>query len=87
VTRIVLTIDRTQPRRERSHVEIEDANDEMLAVADELHETLTKGTRPPLQGLYELVAQAFGTTREDAKKRLIFAAYGGVGEPLVERCK
>lgn len=48
----------------------------MLGVAEDLVETLTTGERPPLKGLYELCARAFGTTREDAKERIQAAAYG-----------
>jgi hypothetical protein len=87
MTRIVLTIDRTHPRRHRSHYEIEEANDEMVAVAEELLVTLSKGTRPPLQGLYELCAKAFGTTREDAKQRLTAAIYTNDRPQLLEQLK
>ena len=54
---------------------------EMLDVAEDLLHTLTTGERPPLKGFYELCALAFGTTREDAKKRLLGASYGKRGEP------
>lgn len=50
--------------------------DDMLAVAEDLLTTLTTGERPPLKGFYELCAQAFGTTRAIAKKKLIAAMYG-----------
>jgi hypothetical protein len=48
----------------------------MLAVAEDLLHTLTTGDRPPLKGLDELCAKAFGTTRDDAKDRLLAAMYG-----------
>ena len=34
------------------------------------------------RGLYDLVALAFGTSREDSKKRLLAAMYGGRGTPV-----
>jgi len=48
----------------------------MLESAEDLLHTLTTGERPPPKGLYELCAKAFGTTREDAKERMVAAAYG-----------
>jgi hypothetical protein len=53
----------------------------MIEVAEELLETMSTGERPPLKGLYEWVALAFGTTREDAKLRLCGAAYGKADTP------
>lgn len=54
----------------------------MLDAAESLHHTLLTGERPPLKGLYEMCGLAFGTTREEAKKRLMGAAYGKSGGPL-----
>lgn len=55
---------------------------EMLNAADDLIYTITHGERPLITNFYDLCAAAFGTTREDAKKRVIAAAYGKRGEPL-----
>ena len=49
---------------------------EMLDAAEDLLETLTTGERPPLKGLYDLCATAFSTSRDDAKERIVAAAYG-----------
>ena len=54
---------------------------EMLAAAEDLLHTLMTGQRVPPAGLYELCATAFGTTRDDAKERLLGAMYGKHGEP------
>lgn len=54
----------------------------MLDAAEDLVHTLTTGERPPLKGLYELCALAFGTTREDAKKRMLAAIYGKRGKAV-----
>ena len=73
--RIHLVIERTDGRRS----EIETGNHvtrDMLDVAEDLLHTLTTGDRSPLKGLYELCAKAFGTTRDDAKDRLLAAMYG-----------
>lgn len=76
--RIHLVVERADGRR--SEIETGDQiTEDMQAVAEDLLHTLTTGERPPLQGLYELCALAFGTTREDAKKRLLGAAYGQKG--------
>ena len=73
--RIHLVVERADGRR--SEIETGDqVTEDMLTVAEDLLHTLTTGDRPPLRGLYELCAKAFGTTREDAKARLIAAMYG-----------
>ena len=79
-TRIHLIV--TRPDGHRSDIKIsgDPVTAEMLAVAEELLHTLTTGERPPLKGLYEWCALAFGTTRDDAKKRLVGAAYGKRGK-------
>ena len=51
----------------------------MLAAAEDLLHTLISGERVPPEGLYDLCATAFGTTRDDAKERLIGAMYGKRG--------
>ena len=73
--RIHLVIEREDGRRSEITTGAQ-VTDDMLAVAEDLLHTLTTGDRPPLRGLYELCAKAFGTTREDAKERLFAAAYG-----------
>ncbi len=53
---------------------------EMLDVAEELVHVLTTGERLPpkvFEGLYDLCATAFGTSRDEAKRRLMLAMYGG----------
>lgn len=74
----------TRPDGHRSDIKIggDPVTSEMLAVAEELLHTLTTGERPPPEGLYELCALAFGTTRADAKKRLIGATYGKRGKAV-----
>lgn len=73
--RIHLIVER--PDGSRSELEaVAQVTEDMLAVADELLVTLTTGQRPPLKGLYDLCAKAFGTTHHDAKERLLAAMYG-----------
>jgi hypothetical protein len=48
----------------------------MLDAAEDLLHTLTTGERLLPKDLYDLCAQAFGTTRDDAKKRILAAIYG-----------
>jgi hypothetical protein len=68
----------TRPDGRRSDIKISGdlVTADMLAVGEDLLTTLTTGERPPLEGLYDLCANAFGTTREDAKERLLAAYYG-----------
>lgn len=73
--RIHLVVERADGRCS----EIESGNrltPDMLDAAEDLLHTLTTGERPIIQNFYELCAKAFGTTREDAKKRVLAAAYG-----------
>lgn len=77
--RIHLVLERTNGHDSNVEIVGDAVTDDMVAVAEDLLITLTTGERPPLKGLYELCAQAFGTTREDAKKRLIAAMYGKKG--------
>jgi len=73
--RIHLVVERADGRQ--SEIETGDQiTEDMQAVAEDLLHTLTTGDRPPLKGLYELCAKAFGTTRDDAKERLFAAMYG-----------
>jgi len=72
---IHLIVERTDGRRSDIEIGGDPVTSDMLDVAEDLLHTLTTGERPPLKGLYELCAQAFGTTREDAKERLVGAIY------------
>jgi hypothetical protein len=68
----------TRPDGRCSNIEIggDPVTPEMLDAAEDLLSTLTTGERPIIKNFYELCAKAFGTTREDAKERVIAAAYG-----------
>jgi hypothetical protein len=81
-SRIRLVLQRPDGHNSTAEVDGGRVTAPMLAAAEDLLETLTTGERPPPEGLYELCAQAFGTTREDAKKRLIAAMYGKRGEAV-----
>lgn len=74
--RIHLVVERSDGQRS----EVEGVGDQVTAdvmvAADDLLHVLTTGDRPSLRGLYDLCALAFGTSREDAKERLLAAAYG-----------
>jgi hypothetical protein len=73
---IRLRIERPDGRGSESEMAGEAVTIEMLDAAEDLRHTLTTGERPVVKNLYDLVAQAFSTTREDAKERLIAATYG-----------
>jgi hypothetical protein len=51
----------------------------MLEAAENLLHTLMTGELQLPKALYDLVARAFGTTRDDAKGRILLASYGGKG--------
>jgi hypothetical protein len=74
--RIYLVIERSDGREATAEIEGDPITTPMVEAAEDLLETLTTGERPPLRGLYDLCAAAFGTTREDAKERLTAAAFG-----------
>ena len=74
-SRIHLILERPDGRYSNIDVVGDRVTADMLAVAEDLVTTLTSGDRPPLKGLYELCAKAFGTTRDDAKERLLAALY------------
>ena len=57
----------------------------MLESAEDLLQTLTTGERPPPKGMYELCAAAFGVARDEAKQRLMAAAYGADKKRFDER--
>jgi hypothetical protein len=73
---IRLRIERPDGRSSESEIAGETVTIEMLDAAEDLRHTLTTGERPVIKNLYDLVAQAFSTTREDAKERLTAATYG-----------
>ena len=77
--RIHLVVERPDGRRSDIKISGDPVTTEMIDSAEDLVHTLTTGERPPIKGLYDLCATAFGTTRENAKKRLIGAIYGKKG--------
>ena len=85
IPRIYLVVERTDGKRSE-HESCAQVTPDMLAVAEELLVTLTTGERPPLKGLYEVCALAFGTTREEAKDRLT-AAFFGMGKKQFDEGK
>lgn len=76
VPQIRLVVERPDGRRSSIDVVGDSVTKDMLDSAEDLLHTVTTGERPIIKNLYELVAQAFGTTRDDAKERIIGAAYG-----------
>lgn len=76
IQRIHLVVMRPDGRRSELKVHGAPVTQEMLDSAEDLVHTLSTGERPVIKNLYELVAKAFGTTREDAKERIAAAAYG-----------
>jgi hypothetical protein len=75
-SRIYLVIARPDGRESVAEIEGDPITEPMRDAAEDLLETLTTGERPPLKGLYDLCAQAFNTSRDDAKERIAAAAYG-----------
>ncbi len=84
--RIHLVVERVGGRRSEIETGAK-VTEDMLNVAEELLHTLTTGDRPPLKGLYELCAKAFGTTPDDAKERLLAAMYGMEKKAFDERLR
>jgi hypothetical protein len=80
--RIALVLVRPDGRRSEAKIEGTQVTSGMIDSAEDLLHTLTTGDRPVLKNLYDLVAKAFGTTREDAKERMTAAAYGMPGKSL-----
>ena len=78
--RIYLIIERADGRGSTAEIAGDPITEPMIDAAEDLLETLTTGERPPPKGLYDLCAAAFGTTRDDAKKRILAACYGKPGE-------
>jgi hypothetical protein len=75
--KIKLVVQRADGRRSEAEITGKPVTAPMLEAAEDLLETLSTGERPPLNGLYELVARAFSVTRDEAKRRITSAAYGG----------
>ncbi len=84
--RIHLVVERADGRRSEIETGAQ-VTEDMLNVAEDLLHTLTTGDRPPLKGLYELCAKAFGTTRDDAKDRLLAAMSGMEKKAFDERMR
>jgi hypothetical protein len=80
---IYLVVERPDGHRSEAEIEGDPVTANMLASAEDLLHTLTTGERPVLENLYETCATAFGTTRDDAKERLI-AAMHGMQAPKIE---
>lgn len=75
-TRIQLVFERHDGHRSEAEIAGEKVTSDMRDAAEDLLHTLTTGERPAIGNLYDLVAQAFNTTREDAKTRITAAAFG-----------
>lgn len=73
---IRLFLQRADGHRSQAEIEGAPVTSDMLASAEDLLHTLTTGERPIITNLYDVVARAFGTTREDAKERIAAASYG-----------
>jgi hypothetical protein len=86
-TRIYLVVERPDGHRSDAEIEGAPVTSDMLDSAEDLLHTLTTGERPITKNLYDLVARAFGTTREDAKERITAAAYGMTKEQFDERMR
>jgi len=76
--RIHLVVNHPDGRESDITIEGDNVNPAMLAAAEDLLQALTT----PRDGMYELCALAFGTTRDDAKKRIQGAVYGKRGKPI-----
>jgi hypothetical protein len=74
--RICLVVERSDGHRSEAEIEGAPVTSDMLDSAEDLLHTLTTGERPVIKNLYDLVARAFSTTREDAKERIAAAANG-----------
>lgn len=83
--RIRLVVDRPNGLSSDVEIECSRVTPEMLDAAEDLLHTITTGERPVIKNLYDLVAHAFGTTREVAKDRLTAAAYSMSPEKIEQR--
>jgi hypothetical protein len=82
---IHLVLQRPDGHRSETKIEGAPVTSDMLDSAEDLFHTLTTGERPIIKNLYDLVARAFGTTREDAKERITAAAYGMSAQKIEQR--
>jgi hypothetical protein len=78
--RIYLVVRRPDGRLSDIKIDGDLVTPDMLDSAEDLVHTITIGERPVLEGLYDLCALAFSTTREDAKERMLAAIYGKRGK-------
>jgi hypothetical protein len=78
--RIHLVVTRPDGRHSDIKIDGDPVTAEMLDAAEDLVHTITTGERPVIEGLYDLCALAFSTTREDAKERMLAAIYGKRGK-------
>lgn len=74
--RIYLVVERSDGRESAAEIEGDPITAPMMDAAEDLLHTLTTGERPVMNSLYEVCAKAFGTSRDDAKERLMAATYG-----------
>lgn len=80
---VITRSDGTESRAEGVAAKGDQLTEPMVHAAEDLLHTLTTGERPIVKNFYELCAKAFGTTRDDAKERVIAAAYG-MSAPRIE---
>lgn len=85
--RIYLVVERADGRDSTAEIEGDRITEPMIDAAEDLLETVSTGERPPIKGLYELCANAFGTSRDDAKERILAASYGMSGAKIEARSK
>jgi hypothetical protein len=71
-----LSLQRPDGRLSEITTALNGVTQDMLEAAEDLLQTLITGERPPPKGLYDLCASAFGMPRDEAKERLLAAAYG-----------
>lgn len=85
--RIQIIVERPDGHRSDAEIEGAKVTSDMLDSAEDLLHTLTTGERPVLKNLYEVTSRAFGTTREDAKERIIAATYGMSTQRIEEKSR
>jgi len=83
--RICLIIERADGHRSEAEIEGTPVTSDMLDSAEDLLHTLTTGERPLIKNLYDLVAQAFSVTCEEAKDRISAASYGMSSQKIEQR--
>lgn len=82
---IHLILERPDGHRSEAVVQGTTVTSDMLDSAEDLFHTLMKGERPVIKNLYDLVAWAFNTTRENAKERITAAAYGMSAQKIAQQ--